>query len=98
MKISFRQYFESCTSCNVVENELEPGDDSENINPECDHFRSAGKVVKVVTVPQDKDRDAGRIIVYRVSNSNKDFPEGETNGEFNIGDLLKKTEIQLKKI
>ena len=75
--------------CNVCANELELGDEVENINPECDHYKSKGIVVDIEKLPQDRDRTAGNIIVYKVTN------KGEM---FDLDDVLKKTEIQLKKI
>jgi hypothetical protein len=95
---SFEQYYEGCNTCNVDANELSPGDHIENINPECDHFKSRGTVVKVKKIPQDSEKTAGNIIVYRVSNSSDDFNEKLLNGTFKVNDLLAKTEIQLKKL
>ena len=92
---SFKTFYEQC---NVCANELQVGDAVENINPECDHYRSKGIVLKIKKIPQDEEKTAGNIIVYKVCNSCKDFDPAEVNGEFEPGDDLEKTEIQLKKI
>lgn len=92
---SFKKFYEQC---NVCANELEPGDHIENINPDCDHFRSRGMVIGIKNIPQDTKRDAGKLIVYKVSNNSSDFKKKEVNGSFGEGDELEKTEIQLKKI
>lgn len=84
--------------CNVCANELKPGDRVENINPDCDHFKSIGKVVNIKKIPQDSDRTAGNIVVYAVANNSSDFDPKEVNGTFTRGDTLEKTEIQLKKL
>ena len=91
---SFKTYYEQC---NVCANELKPGDHVENINPECDHYRSKGIVLKIKKIPQDEERTAGNIIVYKVSNNSDDFDVKDVNGIFHNGDTLEKTEIQLKK-
>ena len=95
---TFEQYYESCTTCNVSANELDIGDSVENINPDCDHYRSKGVVVAIDKVEQDDDRTAGNLIVYRCHNSHNDFDPEDINGKFREGDVLKKTEIQLRKI
>ena len=92
---SFKVYFEQC---NVCANELQPGDAVENINPECDHFRSKGVVIGIKKIPQDNERTAGNIIVYKVSNDSSDYDDRDINGIFRAGDELEKTEIQLKRI
>ena len=95
---SFKQYSEGCSACNVGANELVPGDHIENINPECDHFKSKGIVIKIKKIPQDEEKTAGRVIIYKVSNDSSEFSEDELNGLFNRGDKLAKTEIQLRKL
>lgn len=94
---SFKDFFEE-NHCNVDANELKPGDVVENINDECDHFRSKGIVVKMIKVPQDEDKTAGNICTYKVMNSSDDFEPQYVNGKFKKGDILQKTEIQLKKL
>lgn len=92
---TFKTFYEQC---NICANELRPGDEVENINPECDHYRSKGTVLKVKKIPQDKERTAGNIIIYRVSNSSDDFDPKDVNGSFMQDDHLAKTEIQLRKL
>ena len=92
---SFKTFYEQC---NVCANELKCGDPVENINPQCDHYRSKGIVLKVKKIPQDNKRTAGNIVVYKVSNSSDDFDKKKVNGIFHTGDKLEKTEIQLKKV
>jgi hypothetical protein len=96
MKKSFKEFYYE--NCNVCANELKEGDEIENINPDCDHYRSCGTVTAIKKVEQDKDRTAGNIIVYKVSNSSDDFDPKDINGSFKSGDTLEKTEIQLKKV
>ena len=91
---SFKQYYENC---NVCANELKPGDHIENINPSCDHFKSKGVVLKIKKIPQDEERTAGNVVVYKVINNSDDFDANDINGIFRTGDTLEKTEIQLKK-
>ena len=95
---SFKQYYESCSACNVAAGELESGDKVENINPQCDHFRSKGVVLLIKKVPQDREKTAGNIVIYKVTNESNEFPSGKINGKFSKGDKLEKTEIQLRKI
>ena len=93
---TFKQFFEN--TCNVCANELDVHDYVRNINPECDHFRSEGIVTGVKEIPQDEEKVAGKIIVYRVTNKSRDFHPEEINGVFDVDDILEKTEIQLEKI
>jgi hypothetical protein len=93
--ISFKIFYEQC---NVCANELEPGDYVENINPDCDHYKSKGIVIGIKTLPQDNKRTAGKLIVYKVQNNSSNFKKKEVNGSFGEGDELEKTEIQLRKI
>jgi hypothetical protein len=92
---TFKRYYES--DCNICANELKPGDTITNINPECEHYKSKGTVSKITKIPQDKEKTAGNIVVYIVSNNSKDLDSSDLNGTFSVGDELAKTEIQLKK-
>ena len=92
---TFKHYYES--DCNICANELKPGDNITNINPECEHYKSKGTVSKIIKIPQDKEKTAGNIVVYMVSNNSKDLDSSDLNGTFSVGDELAKTEIQLKK-
>ena len=94
--MTFEEFFEN--ECNVCANELEAGDHVENINSECDHFRSTGVIKGIKDIPQDDEKTAGRIVLYVVTNDSSDFPDNEVNGKFSKGDKLAKTEIQLKKL
>jgi len=87
--MNFNELIERCSSCNVTANELNTGDDIENINPDCDHYGSKGVIVKIEKLPQDQEKTAGNIIVYKVTNKGQNFSPD---------DILKKTEIQLKKV
>jgi len=84
--------------CNVDANELKPGDRVENINDQCKHFRSTGTVVKMLKIPQEDDKVAGNVCEYKVDNCSGDFKPGQVNGKFKQGDMLRKTEIQLRKL
>ena len=68
-------------------NELCVGDIIKNINPECKHFKSKGKVVGVKKLLGDTGA-SGKLIRYVVLNKGKTFKPG---------DRLEKTEIQLTK-
>lgn len=78
--------------CNVKPNELKPGDRVENINPDCKHAGSKGKVVDVKkTTQSDKSSNiSGNIVRYKVTN--------KKSGKYSPEDELEKTEIQLRKI
>lgn len=96
MTDSFKDFYDQ--QCNVCANELQPGDQVENINSECDHFKSKGIVADIKKIPQDSERTAGNIVVYKVTNNSDDFDSNDINGIFHAGDTLEKTEIQLKKL
>jgi len=75
---------------------LKPGDKVENINSDCDHYKSKGTVKKVKNLPHDGDRKVkngrnvpGQVVEYEVDNTSKNYEDG---------DKLTKTEIQLKKV
>ena len=97
MEKTFKE-FHNKKHCNVDANELQVGDAVENINDECKHYRSKGIVVKMIDVPQDGDKSAGNVCAYKVMNSSDDYNPRDINGKFKKGDILKKTEIQLKKL
>lgn len=90
----FDQFYEQQT--NVKPNELKPGDRVVNVNPECDHYKSMGRVKSIKKIKQDANKTAGNIIDYKVENDSDKIDD--KNGEFHRGDDLEKTEIQLKKI
>ena len=58
------------------------GDPVVNVNPQCKHYGSRGVVMDIDELPED----AGKVIVYHVTN------DGDTYG---IGDVLEKTMDQL---
>lgn len=79
-----------------MDDEFHLGDHVENINPSCEHYKSAGIIKAIKKLPEigskhvkSKHNDPGPVIVYQVDN------EGKT---FQPGDLLTKTLNQLKKI
>ena len=75
---------------NLDANELKEGDVCLNINPECTHYKSKGKILKVFDIEQpDKDNTVGKYIRYKVLNNGPTYKKG---------DILDKTEIQLKKL
>jgi len=84
--------------CNVDANELKPGDVIKNINKDCDHFQSKGQVVKITKIKNDHGKNLGNLCTYKVTNNSDDLDPSTLNGTFKPGDILKKTEIQLKKI
>ena len=64
---------------------LQVGDNVENINENCVHYGSKGKVVAMLKLPNEM----GNIVAYECKNCGENFKEG---------DILLKTESQLKKI
>lgn len=73
---------------NIDPNELKVGDEVENCNKDCKHFKSKGTVTSVKKV-EGKGGVAGNKIEYKISNKGKNFKPGKS---------VEKTEIQLKKI
>ena len=65
--------------------DLKVGDYVRNVNNQCVHFKSYGKVIKIESLAND----SGYLIHYQVENS------GPT---YRPGDILTKTEDQLEKI
>ena len=94
--LTFKDFHES--QCNVCANELKPGDTIENINPQCDHYKSVGVVTDIKKVEQDDEKTAGNIVVYTVRNNSDNIDPRDLNGVFHPGDKLEKTEIQLRKL
>jgi len=74
------------TSLNA--NELKPLDFIFNTNPDCDHFKSKGIVMKVKPM-KDKTGTIGNLVRYMVVNKGDNYLPG---------DILDKTEIQLDKL
>ena len=58
------------------------GDAVLNKNKKCKHFGSAGKVLKILSLP----KDTGKVVKYKCTNSGKNW---------NKGDVLSKTMDQL---
>jgi hypothetical protein len=78
----------------ILRKDVKVGDDIENINPDCEHYKTKGKVKKVVSRPEEnsekvknKHNVPGSDIEYEVTNSTK-------NAE--PGDKLKKSLDQIK--
>ena len=91
--MNFREFYENT---NLKANELKKGDKVKNINPDCEHYKSTGIVKSVKSLPAKKtskvksgENIPGNIITYKVTNKGKNF---------NTGDEITKTEIQLSKI
>lgn len=95
MRGMYKRLFEGC---NVCANELKVGDKVQNINPECDHYRSIGDVIKILPITNDDDKISGNVVNYQVTNDCDDYNTKYINGEFHPGDELSKTEIQLRKL
>ena len=74
------------TSLNA--NELKPLDFIFNTNPDCDHYKSKGVVMKVKPM-KDKTGTIGNLVRYVVVNKGDNYSPG---------DILDKTEIQLDKL
>lgn len=86
--ITFRKFIIEQNKTNVKPNEIKKGDEVENCNKECKHFKSKGTVTSVKKVKDGKDV-VGNIIKYKVKNKGKKYKAGQE---------LEKTEIQLKKV
>jgi len=85
---SFKKFLNESEECNIISNELKPGDKVKNINPDCKHYKSTGEVVDVKKI-KGKGGNAGNKIEYKIKNRGKNFKEN---------DKVEKTEIQLKKL
>jgi len=88
---SFELFWEATCgkrACNVTANGIHRGDRVVNINPQCDHYKSRGKVKKIRKIKGCRGTVAGNVVEYTCTNNGKRFKRGDT---------LQKTEIQLKK-
>jgi len=92
--MSFKDFFYE-QKTNIRANELKRGNTVKNINPECAHFKSEGEVVKVASMPVIKTKKVkngkntpGNLVTYKITNNGKNFEPG---------DVVTKTEIQLSK-
>jgi hypothetical protein len=85
--ISFSKFYTEKTD--LEPNELKVGDKVSNCNPECKHYKSSGVVKKIIKLKGRKGNVVGNKIRYKC---NKD------GSNFEKGDELEKTEIQLKKV
>ena len=85
--LTFLEYVEKC---NICPNELQPGDRVTNCNKECEHFGSTGVVKRIIKLldPNSKN-EIGNEVEYECDCDGRTWKNGQ---------LLKKTEIQLKKI
>ena len=88
MKTKFDELYEKYMKLKV-------GDKVENVNPDCDHYKSKGTIKKIKKLPHDGDKKVkngrnvpGQVVEYEVDNTSKSYENG---------DKLTKTEIQLKK-
>jgi hypothetical protein len=89
--ISFRQYINE-----TLASKLKAGDEVKNINKDCEHSGSKGKVISVTKLPDEKTpkvknkhNTPGRKVRYKITNSGENYSEG---------DEIEKTGDQLKKI
>lgn len=84
MVSTFKSFYEKT---NLEPNELKPGDHVENCNTDCTHYKSSGTVKRIIKLKDGKNI-AGNEIEYECDCDGKTWKKGQ---------LLKKTEIQLKK-
>jgi hypothetical protein len=84
--ILFRDFVNEQT--NLEPNEVKPGDEIVDNNPECKHYKSKGVVTDVKKIKGKKGNIVGNKIEYRCTNKGKAWKKN---------DKLEKTEIQLKK-
>lgn len=69
----------------ITRSNFKPGDKVQNINKSCVHYGSQGVVETLEELPGYM----GNVVVYRTTNSGKTW---------RVGELLKKTEVQLTNI
>lgn len=74
---------------NLVANQLHRGDSVKNINPDCQHCGTEGKVVKTIK-HKGKGGISGKTVIYKVEK------DPLHNGKY-AGKSVEKTEIQLAK-
>lgn len=74
---------------NLVANELKKGDEVKNINPDCQHCGTEGRVTKVIK-HKGKGGISGKTVLYKVEK------DPLHKGKY-AGKSVEKTEIQLKK-
>lgn len=74
---------------NLVANELKSGDEVKNINPDCQHCGTEGKVIKTIK-HKGKGGVSGKTVIYKVEK------DPLHNGKYS-GKSVEKTEIQLRK-
>jgi len=93
--MSFKDFFYEQVT-NLKANELKKGDKIENINTQCDHYKSKGEVVDIISMPKKKtnrvksgENTPGKLVKYKITNSGSNYEPG---------DEVTKTEIQLKKV
>lgn len=80
----------------LLAKDVDVGDEVENINPDCEHYKSKGKVVKVVKRSEKNSNKVknnhnvpGRDVEYKVTNDGDNYEKG---------DLPRKSADQLKKV
>jgi hypothetical protein len=79
----------------ILKKDVSVGDDIENINPDCEHYKTKGKVKKIIRRPEtgsskvkNKHNIPGSDVEYEVTNDTKNAQKG---------DRLRKSLDQLKK-
>lgn len=79
----------------ILKKDVSVGDDIENINPDCEHYKTKGKVKKIIRRPEtgsskvkNKHNIPGSDVEYEVTNDTENAQKG---------DRLRKSLDQLKK-
>ena len=79
----------------ILKKDVNVGDDIENINPDCEHYKTKGKVKKIIRRPEtgsskvkNKHNIPGSDVEYEVTNDTENAQKG---------DRLRKSLDQLKK-
>lgn len=69
----------------IVATDLKIGDKIKNDNDECEHSGSEGEVVSIKKLPKkgcsgvkNKNNMPGRLVKYKVTNSGKNYEQGDT--------------------
>jgi hypothetical protein len=68
----------------ILKKDVSVGDDIENINPDCEHYKTKGKIKKIIRRPEtgssrvkNKHNIPGSDVEYEVTNDTKNAQKGD---------------------
>lgn len=68
----------------ILKKDVSVGDDIENINPDCEHYKTKGKIKKIIRRPEtgssrvkNKHNITGSDVEYEVTNDTKNAQKGD---------------------